>query len=154
MKKNSVAVWEEKSYCHFRFCLPHPKTTTCHHQPSAMTHTFAWHLQHKTSIQCISTIYLLGYLGVMVEFGRTFFFPSLQKVCQNYISTPGLPSRYVVLMCCMLVLCSKCQAKAWVVAELMVAGCCIWAVANKFWNSNKQEAEANHQFMSPVTIFH
>ena len=68
--------------------MPHPKTTTCHHQPSATTHAFAWHLQHKTSIQYTSTIYLLGYLGVMVEFGRTFLFFHPYKKCAKITSVP------------------------------------------------------------------
>ena len=40
---------------------------------SATTHTFAWHSQHKRSIQHVSTTYLLGYPGVAMEFWRTFF---------------------------------------------------------------------------------
>ena len=75
-------------YCRFRICLPHPKTTTCHHQPSATTHAFAWHSQHKTSIQYVSTIYPLGYPGVMVEFGRTSFFFHPYKKCAKITSVP------------------------------------------------------------------
>ena len=61
-----------KAYCRFRICLPHPKTTTSHHQPSATTHAFAWHSQHKTSIQQVSTTCLLGCPGVTMEFGTLF----------------------------------------------------------------------------------
>ena len=60
------------TYCRFGICLPHPKTTTCHHQPSATTHAFAWHSQHKTSIQQVSTTCLLGCPGVTMEFGTLF----------------------------------------------------------------------------------
>ena len=80
-------VWD---YCRFGICLPHPKTTTCHHQPSVTTHAFAWHSQHKRSIQYVSTIYMLGYPGVMVEFGRTFFFSMPYKKCAKITSvSPG-----------------------------------------------------------------
>ena len=75
-------------YCRFGICLPHPKTTTCHHQPSAMTHTFAWHSQHKTSIQQVSTTCLLGCPGVTMEFGTLFCKDEKKKKCAQILLLP------------------------------------------------------------------
>ena len=94
---------------------------------SATTHAFAWHSQHKTSIQYVSTTYLLGSPGVTMEFWRTFV--RMEKKCApKFYHYPG---RYVVLTCCMLVLCCECQAKP-DGGRLLFLG-----VANKFRNGNK-----------------
>ena len=76
--------WMWPPYCHFGICLP-PKNNN--QPPSA----FAWHSQHKKSIPSISTIYPLGYPGVMVEFGLTFFFSILTKSAPKLHQYPRAP---------------------------------------------------------------
>ena len=94
------------------FACHSPNTTTCHHRlgdDSRLRLALAAQNKHTIRKYNISARVPGGNGGIWAHF---FFFPSLQKVRQNYISTPGLPSGYVLLTCCMLVLCCECQAKA------------------------------------------
>ena len=66
-----------------------------------------------------------------MEFWRTFCKDGKNKSAPNSTITPGYPGGYVVLTCCMLILCCECQAKA-DGGRLLFLG-----VANKFRNGNK-----------------
>ena len=88
-----------------------PNITTCHHQlrdDSRLRQALAAQNKHTTRKYNISARVPRGNDGIWAHF---FFFP-LQKVRPNSIVTPGYPSRYVVLTCCMLVLYCECQATA------------------------------------------
>ena len=114
---------------------------------SATTHAFAWHSQHKTSIQYVSTTYLLGSPGVTMEFWRTFCKDrKKKKVHPNSTITPGYPGGYVVLTCCMPILCCECQAKVSSRRRrLMVAGCCFWV-----WQTNSETAIMYYSLLSCI----
>ena len=67
---------------------------------SATTHAFAWHSQHKRSIQYVSTTYLLGIPEVTMEFWRTFCRDGKKKKCAQILPFPRVPWR----ICCTYVL--------------------------------------------------